>query len=103
MRMLFVSTAVGLILASTGAQAMMAPKFERARALGAAIEHMWEIASILPGPIEKIEYVGGGFRFSAGRCFVPVSVRYQSAPDGSHVAVTGAGAWNASVGKMQCQ
>ncbi len=99
MRILFAGCLLGAILVSSESVAMMAPKFERARELATAIEHLQEISSMLQDPIDKIEYVDGAFRFSAGKCFVPVTLKYLS---GGGTAPPGGGTWSATVGKLQC-
>ena len=104
MRKLVAACAVALILVPNGARSMMAPKYERARALWAAMQHLQEITSLLADPIDKIEYVDGVFRFSAGKCFVPVEVAFESGSDGSNQPPPlGGGSWSAAVGKPTCQ
>jgi hypothetical protein len=98
MRLIFTCCALGAILASSAAHAMMAPKFERARALWAALEHLSEISSMLAEPIDKIEYVDGVVRFSAGHCFVPVTVEYGAGSAASGPPALGGGSWSATVG-----
>jgi hypothetical protein len=100
MRLFFASFLLGAILVSFESRAMMAPKFERARALAAAIEHLQEISSMLEDPIDKIGYVGDAFRFWAGKCFVPVTLKYLT---GGGTAPPGGGTWNATVGRLQCR
>lgn len=99
MRHLLAGLLLGVTLVSFDAQAMMAPKFERARALAAAIEHLQDVSSMLDDPIDKIEYVDDAFRFWAGKCFVPVAVEYLT---GGGTAPPGGGTWSATVGKLQC-
>jgi hypothetical protein len=107
MRQIFHFCTFGAMLASWlvswGAQAMMAPKYERVRALTAALDHLSEIAHVLEGPIDKIEYVGSEVRFSAGQCFVPVIVTYEAGRDAAGRPVLGGGDYQATVGKMQCR
>src|SRR5215470_15133816 len=101
MRRVLGCCAAAALFAAWQAQAMMAPKYERARALAAAFDHLSEIAALLADPIDRIEFVDGVVRFSAGRCFVPVRVDYDSGP--SSPPLPGGGGWNATVGVMQCR
>jgi hypothetical protein len=91
------------LLMPFGAAAMMAPKFERVRAFRVALEHLWEISSMLAEPIDRIEYIDGGFRFWAGKCFVPVMMEYESPSDVSKIPPPGEGSWTATVGAPQCR
>ena len=88
-----------LTLVSSEAQAMMLAKYERISQLGAAFAQLSNIAALLSDPIDKIEYVGDEFRFSAAKCFVPVIVTLdQGTPPSSD-----GGTYHAAVGKVQCQ
>jgi hypothetical protein len=108
MRFFLAICTVAATLVAHEAQAMMAPKYERARQLGTALDHLREIARTLKDPIDKIEYVvfGGEIRFWAGKCFVPVVVKlFDLEYDKSGKAIPpapGSQDYTAIVGKMQC-
>ena len=72
------------------AQAAMAPKYERRRDLGLALDHMQEVAGLLDGPIDRIEYVAPNVVFTGGRCQVTVGINYAIGSDANGPAIPGA-------------
>jgi hypothetical protein len=92
-----------LLALSVGtARAALPPKYERLSRLSVALDHLNEVAHLLPEPIERIEYVNDGeVRFVAGKCFVAVTIRARP-QNPQEVRVGGSPELEGSVGKLQC-
>jgi hypothetical protein len=73
---------------------MMAPKYERARMLEAAIQ---AAVHELDDPIDRIEVGGGRVTAWAGSKSMAVRYGYVNATDGSGIPMPGAGHWRAVV------
>ncbi len=97
---LAISGLIGLIFA-VAAQAAVALKFQRASQLGAALEHLNEIASLLVDPIERIEYVGNEVHFVAGKCYVPVIIGMKPLTP-KELQIAAPVEYTAQVGPAQC-
>jgi hypothetical protein len=92
--------AIALVLVSSSpGPAAMAPKFERARQLAAALGHLDEIAHLLDEPIDRIEIAGGEVRFFAGPCSVSAFVRNVTDVRGG---LGGRTSYVADLGKAHC-
>ncbi len=68
----------------------MAPRYERARLLGVAIE---VAASELREPIDRIEFVSGQILVTAGNKHIALNYHYSGSYDPSGVPIPGGGHW----------
>jgi hypothetical protein len=102
MRRIFLLCTIAAMFASLSAQATMAPQYERPREWAIVFHHLDEIAKKLGDPIDKIEFVKGGARVVADKCFVLVKLDYKNELDSGGVPMPGSGYYTETVGEKKC-